>query len=626
MWSAPRLLLAAVVLVAAWAASAPVVLAPNPTPLGAVLLVAAATLVLVFAVPHRTAAALTGAVGVTLLVAQALVLAPPATALWGVLPTAAAACAGRARLTAAVAAVGFAAGLAAPTGTAPTPLDWSAAGVAAVWTGASLARIAMGVLAGAERRRLDACRARAAAKLAHDVGALEAVGRGLAVPHGEAGSPRVFGQGAGADHLAFATPIRGGRVFLGVLDGPPLATWTAAWILRSHACARPTDVAGLLRVATTLLDEILAGRPPQWLGVWERGTGRLSWIDAAGHIHQEERSEVVVGSAGPFGEPCHWTLPSPPAFVAPPAEPEPVPPVPWPARLALPLGAGLLLAGIASGSLAGAAGALVGLSITITAWARRRREQAKRSADAFYDVRDARAELRAELARLHQATLLPRVENGAVEAVAHRLRGERLDSTFVDVFLDRDRRLCVVAGELAGRGVLDRFMASHMGVLARVAVEEGTCFDALLPRLRTVASEETSRLFGGPARLVLGTAVLDAGGRLTAHGTLAHMVVSDGRDVTIAAEATLDECTEVYCCPATVRPGPGEIAPPVRPAAVARRAQAILAALTNTQEEGEAARPSMPALFAQIFDGVSAPASGTLIRLRRVRPARRAAA
>ena len=116
-------------------------------------------------------------------------------------------------------------------------------------------------------------------------------------------------------------------------------------------------------------------------------------------------------------------------------------------------------------------------------------------------------------------------------------------------------------------------------------------------------------------------AVLDAAGRLSAHGTLAHMVVADEEGVRIAAEATLGPRSAVYCCPATVRPGPGEIAPPVRPAAVAERTRAILAEHVQGDDG-----ISMPDLFARVFDGEHAPASGTLVRFRRVRSARRPAA
>ncbi len=239
----------------------------------------------------------------------------------------------------------------------------------------------------------------------------------------------------------------------------------------------------------------------------------------------------------------------------------------------------------------------------------RLRRQAEEEAEEAMELRD---EVRRRIARYHGGLLPPRLVTGAIQVTAHRLRGDDLDGSFTELFLDGDRRVHVVAGEVVGTCVYDRFLALSAGVYARALATRGVRWPELLARTRRLLAPDTQQLHGAPPRLVLGHAVIGADGWCEGVGVLATLVLASAAKARVVERGRVDDDHRLYFSPATVRPDPEEDSPVLRPAVAAARLCELI-----SSGRFDCERESLASLFARVFDGECAPAHGTLLEVAR---------
>ena len=281
----------------------------------------------------------------------------------------------------------------------------------------------------------------------------------------------------------------------------------------------------------------------------------------------------------------------------------------------------LAVAAIVAAAVTGILGALTlavpgaaALGRALQARARKARRLAEEDAEEAMELRD---EVHRRLARDHGSLLPHKLAAGQVQVTAHRLRGDGLDASFTELFLDGARRIHVVAGEMAGACVCDRFLALSAGIYARALAVRGVTWPELFVRTRRLLDPDTHQLYGGPPRLVLGHAVVSETGACEGVGALATLVLAGAGEAHVVERGQVDDGHRVYFSPATVRPGPEEDMPALRPAVAAARVCELIESGSFDFE-----RESLASLFARVFDGERAPAHGTLLEVASCTPAR----
>ncbi|MEE9382114.1 MAG: hypothetical protein V3V08_01705 [Nannocystaceae bacterium] len=452
--------------------------------------------------------------------------------------------------------------------------------------------------------------------LARDKRDLDAILTCLADP---ALRPRISGHGLTPTQLNVATPIDGGkRVLLAVIHGEPLATLSVAWMLRTAAQAGVRKPATLMELARTQLDEINAPSDLHWVGL----------LDMSTHACETSPVGALAGLPKPFTrfedeideEHSQRTISD---LLGIPTRLEKLDSIPRETALdtitalALPLSVGLLFVGPAAWA---PPWMLTGVLVHIlsTMRLRRGRRDAQRLNEQFDRLVDCRDDLHHPLARLH-GTLLPyQVRVGDYLATAHRLRGDVLDGTFADMLSLDDDKARVIAGEVAGEGIAARFlgMAAQSAMRARVQARSHPL--RLQADVERVLREAAARL-DYPLHLELGIVSFNQLGHVSASGSLVNMVVvrtpSDETPM-LNRRARLDAHTQIYLTPASSRPGPEETAPALTAPLAAGRLADIIA---NNRWRPET--DALASLFSLVFDGTTAPAHGTLIRLERTNEA-----
>jgi hypothetical protein len=366
-------------------------------------------------------------------------------------------------------------------------------------------------------------------------------------------------------------------------------------------------------VVAAELQEVLPEGGSAWLGIHDAARGVLRWAGPAGAGGDVIAARLCVGAHGPHG-PCdvpetRHVLEGLVAVEVPvPERHEPGPHL-WAASSAwLGVAAVVVLAPSVAAPVLAAAGAVLAAALVrrVERAARCRLDTARAAAEAAIE---ARAELHHRVARVHGGLLPYRVDNAAVEAVAHRLRGEVLDGAFADLFVDPRGALVLLAGEVPGEGLAPRFMAEAARVRARLAHGAGlACDDARAVALRGLRSE--AERLGQPSTLALGVVTVSRDGWCRGAGTLARLVVAERGAAGTAAELRLASGVDCYCTPTPSRPGPEDDAPVLLPDAAAQR---LLGAIEEDSPEADAT--SLPVLFARVFDGQHAPAHGTIVRI-----------
>jgi len=458
--------------------------------------------------------------------------------------------------------------------------------------------------------------------IARDVHWLESVAETVADPSlkGPIRNP-----GVGPEQLAMAARIGNDLVLLGWIEGPVLSTLSVGWGCCAAARAGLTDPKRLLAFARTRFDEIVPAESIRWIAIWDR---RHRQLRVAGAVNPGQLGRYVLTSHGPAeigpqtNTDTHQTvrellgeydasalvgqtliLNRAPLFVGCALSLLILAAVPWP----LPGPTWILLA-----TLLALAEYLIGKSLS---------QGESLSAEARVTLRE-RAEmhddLRCQLASAHGTLLEYQIQIGEASATAHRLRGEVLDGAFADMLVDSTGIGRIIAGEIAGRGIAARFLGMAAQIIARVMLEPG--HGAPPPDRIAELTVLHLKTFGSalqfPVRLRLGVVTCTTDGRCEGSGSLCRLVQRTQDDARAAVHtaivdrAALDPGTRVYLTPAPALPGPEDRAPALSQTLAADRVAGILRSPRWNPSQG-----TLPSLFSLVFDGVHAPAHGTLIEL-----------
>ena len=476
----------------------------------------------------------------------------------------------------------------------------------------------------AARRQLTTASALERA-LERDLRLLAAIADVVAEP-GLAGPVR--GAGLGPDALGLAARIDARRVLVGWIEGPPLRTLTVGWALVAAARAGRIDPRALVRWIATQFDEVVPPAAVRWLGVWDWRAGVMI-RSGAGSV---ELARCALTPSGPRAVAMTSTPDTAAtlrALFGPDATQDPGDAV---RRRATAWLGWLVLAAIAVVpvvvALPAAFAPVSGLALVAAdAVARRlhadasaRRHAADRELADRIDLHD---DLSNGVAHLHGSLLPYRIALGDLRATAHRLRGEVLDGAFADMIVDARGRARIVAGEVAGRGIAARFVGLAAQVVARIRLGSGAVAPADLQAEVGRRLRELARALRFGVRLRLGVVTLDSDGTCGGFGTLRRFVRVAGASperasepmsvaelVQVVGEACVDEDTRVYLTPAAAVPGPDDEAPALPPAEATDR---VVELVQRGRWHPRVA--SLASLFSLVFDGVTAPAHGTIIEL-----------
>lgn len=460
-----------------------------------------------------------------------------------------------------------------------------------------------------------------------DRGWLEAVAHTVADP---SLSGPVRGLGLGQDTLAMAARLDSHTLLLGWIEGEPLATLSVGWALCAAGRAGERDPTALLKLARHNFDEVVAPGDLRWLAVWDR---RAKTLRVAGSSNPGSQSRYLLTARGPASLGPKLDLNTEATLTSLHDDSQGLAAIETPRAIGLLLGLVPILAvpalviamplpGLAWLGLVGAmclGHHLVERDLGLAHAASRESDHQLRERAEIHD------DLRFRIAHLHGSLLEYRVAVGEVWVTAHRLRGEVLDGTFADIMLDRRGNAQIVAGEIAGRGIAARFLGLAAQVAARILIDRGRHDAAALPSAVLQQARVFGRTLRYPVRLRLGLVTVRADGCCEASGTLRRLVrvwagvgqrPADEEAVRITDHVELTEDTRVYLTPAPALPGPEDDAP----ALDAREAtDRVVEALTSGQ--WHPVLGSLASLFSVVFDGVHAPAHGTIIEVSHSRPA-----
>lgn len=431
--------------------------------------------------------------------------------------------------------------------------------------------------------------------------------------------------GVGTTQLAMAARIDADVVLLGWIEGPVLATLSVGWGLCAAARAGLRDPRALLTLARHRFDEIVDPTGVRWIAVWDRRRGQIT---TAGAAHPGPLSRYMLTAHGPTAIGPHVDVDTLRAVRELLDEADATAGVPD-AEVMSPM-ATVYGLGLTAGAVLACALPLPGLMwlacvvlLTsahglIMASTRKCDAMAKETEIRLRDRSEAHDDLRFQLARWHGSLLEYRIEIGDFGATAHRLRGEVLNGAFADMLVDASGHGRIFAGEVAGRGIAARFLGLAAQVVVRVLLEQGFGEDS--PESMAGLTQQRLRIFGEalrfPVHLRLGMVTCSPRGQCTAWGSLRQLVLVGGPDTvsephaTIVHEAQLDAHRRVYLTPAAALPGPEDDAPALGQSEACVRVAQIL-----SSSRGRPQADSLASLFSLVFDGVNAPAHGTLIEL-----------
>ncbi len=423
----------------------------------------------------------------------------------------------------------------------------------------------------------------------------------------------VSGAGVSEDSLGLAITLPRNEILVGRLRGDILSTLTAGWFLRACATAGEIDPTALVRMLHTDLDEVVES-DFGWVGIFAPGMGLLRYAGPNGQVQTVRCPRVMIGSGGPGAA---WNGendidPLEDLFACEEAEARMWPPSRWLDMAAEGVFAGGLVAALMVPGLVASAVVLAGFLVVHDrvrrrlVWAHARGRAAETTVQDRIEVAD---DVHHRLSKL-QSSLLPyQVSSGPFVATAHRLRGEVLDGSFADVFIDNIRRLRLVAGEVAGDGIATRFLGLGAQIHARAAALRGlTCEQARGRVARTIRDDAIA--LGHPLHVTLGIATLHDDGTCEGVGTLARMVHVDPPSARTVDHTQLDDGCRIYFTPSTSRPGPEDDAPRLEHAAAAGRVhELVVAGVWSYRQE------TLASLFSRVFDGEHGPRHGTIIEL-----------
>lgn len=447
--------------------------------------------------------------------------------------------------------------------------------------------------------------------IARDTMELRAIARIIADP---SLAPVVRGQGLTHQRLNMATQLPDGRILLALLEGDMVATLTAGWLLRASALGGQTDPAALHHLLRVHGDEIIEPEQVAWVALLTPDTNHL------------EFSQSITGARFRpgkfrFDEPVSRGISRKTIELR--MEVHPLPErrfdtsFPWMiAGMAIGFGVLLLLT-----TLVGAlwspllVAALCGVAFYLDLRTRALRSLLARAEAAIEDRIDCRDDLHFGLARLH-GTLLPyETEHPFVTALAHRLRGEVLGGTFADVLKTSDDTLLVIAGEIAGQGVAAAFLALSAQHALRAHLRSSwagpTSWETAENVTSGIVAREATSLFF-PLRVELGCVCVNADRTFQGTGYLKQITVYDHGD-RLTSPSQSGELTDeryLYITPANARPGPEDLAP-----ALDRFEANERIADTIESDEWTPGVDALGSLFSLVFDGVEAPAHGTIIEI-----------
>lgn len=429
--------------------------------------------------------------------------------------------------------------------------------------------------------------------------------------------------GVGPEQLALAARIDADTILLGWIEGPPLATLSVGWGLCAAARAGLRDPQALLSFGRRRFDEIVEPEAIRWLALWDRRRGELQ---TAGCTNPGVLSRYMLTAHGPTAIGPRVDIDTYRAVRGMLEEYDATSLVQHTMEVhRAPMVWGMALTGMAMLSawipgpgivwLATVA-TMIGAHALVTRAAQRCRTLGARAGESLRDRAEAHDDLRFQLARWHGSLLEYHLDIGTeFGATAHRLRGEVLDGGFADMLVDPGGRGRIFSGEIAGRGIAARFLGLAAQVIVRVLLE--TQARACEPGHVVAQAGQKLRVFGQalrfPVRLRFGMVTCSPRGDCEAWGTLRRLVLTQEtvKRTAIVHDARLDPHTRVYLTPASALPGPEDDAPPLAQSEAAERVAQLL-----RSSAWDHARGSLPSLFSLVFDGVSAPAHGTLIELR----------
>ena len=511
-------------------------------------------------------------------------------------------------------ALATSAALAPETATAPftlaTPADLVGWGTVLAWTAS------MGLIAGKTRglagrvEQLENTAETIDQGIRRDSMELRAVTRIVADP---SLAPLVRGQGLTHERLNMATRLFDDRILLALLRGDMTQTLTAAWILRSAALGGCTDPLELRKLIDVHGEEVIDADRVEWIAVFDPETGHYEHSDGlmdvcieSDRIRFERRVSrgvsrqtietrmEVQALADPFLDHSFRAV-----------------------LIGMVTTLGILLSMTATFGTAWGLATIAALCLGtfyLDHHMRSLRSNYAVTEAALEDRIDCRDDLHFGLARLH-GTLLPyETFHPIATAVAHRLRGELLAGTFADVVLTTDSRMLVLAGEISGQGVASAFLSLTAQHALRAHFEgpnPSPDWETIENVVSGIIAREATALFF-PVRIELGCLQLDNDGAFRGHGFLERVTVFDRCDrITQSVRSgQLSDDQHLYITPANARPGPEDRAPALDRFEASERICDMIEG-----EEWSPGEDPLGSLFSLVFDGVEAPAHGTIIEI-----------